>query len=425
MALENLNALMRSLPDLGATIMSEEINSLDQNKEFLLQKDIFPIRQFRNEKELLAFIKFLPQGIMSAWTGGAPNLVNLDAGYILKYFVGEWRDMVHIDEIELRNAYDPQDPGNLLGFTKLSSQALEILNTRLENLIEYLCMRLAIYGNFTYKGTTVSANIPDDLRMSIDLTAGLTNYKLPIGGTYPIADNYQWTPGGVWSNWASADIVGDISNYELLLNRIYGTGIEALYIPPYTMRDVRQNEKLLNLMKGTTPQALGDPNISFGILNMPPIKPYNASILYRTTVTTAAAQAATSLIVEDYTPFSDNDAIRITTKAGKSFSGGINAAVTTTTLTVEPLEVAVEAGSVVEISKPVIPEKYIIGKTKKINSQFTAVLPSTMTENIRSEKYAKSASSPVDTQIWLEVVAGMNGVPVVVLPGGFFAMYVG
>lgn len=111
-----------------------------------------------------------------------------------EHTAGYWREAVQYDEAVLQKAVNPEIPNEKWG-VGLQTAALNFLDLRLNNLIEYVTSKLLI--NDTYS----------EARYGVNYTY---NPNIPAKYSADNASSPPWTSGGVWTNATNATPVADM-----------------------------------------------------------------------------------------------------------------------------------------------------------------------------------------------------------------------
>ena len=331
-------------------VMDTIINEFEPPEDaFALTEDFMPFKLV--DKDVL--IDLIKHGAF-----GRTNPVNLGADHkrialpgatFKEHTVGHWREAIMFDEEVLQKAVNPQKPTERWG-DGLAPAALNVLDLRLNNLIEYVTSKILIDGNYSEArygiNYTYNPNLPG-------------KFYLDVTGTIP-----YWTTGGTWATVGSAlpiaDIIGaknHMANNGLIAEKVIG-GINAL--------EMFYNATNTKTMVQSSPALVGrsaDREFVFDTLTGLKFQTDARRYAEETVLTAASAATDTTLDVENPTEFAVGDVITLRNTAGQEEDGTISD-ITNNVITVGAITYAYAIGDRVSVYKPFVPEGYILIKAK-------------------------------------------------------------
>ena len=418
-----LIAALTGAAEFNPMVLATKMRTMESTNNMTLQKALFPEKSFRNEKMLKAYLDHLPAGLISSFIGGDPKISALTAGYYQNNYVGKWRERIPFTEDDLEAAFDPVNPTSLLGFRTLVAQAMENINVKIDNRMEWLAAQAAIYGTYTddLQGP-VTWNIPDIFRLDLN-DAAADNYT----DVRDLPTQYLWTPAALWSDLGTANIIQDFEKINLLITALTGHKVEEYYVPAFVRQYITGNADIKQLLRSDEVRELATINAVRNVLSLPKLTEYDDTYMLRYGVVTAAVATATTLVLTGYTDLLSGDMLIITDKeTGVKQYTSLTATPTTTSVSVSAVDNDVAVGSIIEVRKNPIPKNYIIGRTSQ-KSQIIASLPSAINgfpSAMRPGRFAITATSPWQDEANFRVTGGYHGGPVIWMPGGFFAVRV-
>lgn len=202
-------------PAVMDTIINEFVPPADALK---LTNDFLPFRLV--DKEVLldlinngAFGKTHPVNL-----GGEHRRIPIPGHSYKEHTGGHWRESVEFNEEVLQRAVDPSKPQERWG-EGLASSALNLLDIRLNTLIEYVTSKILINGTYS------------EARHGINYT-----YDPQIPSKYYKAYNAAGLTGVVWTTAASAKPINDIIEASRMFAR-YGYAVEKVVMSLKTALD--------------------------------------------------------------------------------------------------------------------------------------------------------------------------------------------
>lgn len=333
-------------PSVMDTIINEFVPSKDQ---FLLTESFLPFKLVGKDE----MVDLINHGAF-----GRTNPVNLGAdhkrisipGFSYKqHTAGHWREAVQYDEEVLARAVDPAKPTEHWG-AGLATSALNFLDIRLNNLIEYTTAKLLINHSYSEArhgvNYTYNPNIP-------------AKYKQDVA-----AGTQAWTSGGTWATAANAKPTDDIVEGCNLLRR-FGVTPESVFMSVKTMglyngaTDTQNKLKASYVLVGRN----SDREFIFNTLTGMPTKIDNRLYAEETRLTAASAATDTIIDVEDATEFAATDVITLRNTLGEEEEVTISSkAGNALTLANPGVTKVYKAGDRVTVYKPFLPDNYILIK---------------------------------------------------------------
>lgn len=417
-------------------VMDAIINEFEPASDSFLLTDAFMPMKDVNQDELMALVKAGAFGKTNPVAlGGEHAKISMPTHYYKDMRTGYWRESVMFDEEVLQRVRKPENPDQLWG-EGLVGEALNLLDIRLNTLIEYLTARTIQANGYSVArhgvNYTFNANVPT--KYYLDPSAS------PASG-FKAAPWVSGSNNNRWSDLANSRPLTDIreavkkmADYGFQVDSMYLTRTVAGYIEDNTkdggiMTFVKQNPALAGQMitaellitavaglKGITP-IVDDRryNEEFGLV-MPLAA--GGTVLYCGQVDASAVAAGDLVTLRDTSTLTEEEH----TVASVSAANG--------TITIDATTAAFPAGSRVTVSKKFLDDNKVIFKGKQ-NSRVSyanwASTPSLVKakdwKNPQPGRYTWTTFND-KVPYWVEVGAGINGGPVVYSGGGWLVLKV-
>ena len=419
-------------------VMDAIINEFEPAADsFLLTNDFMPMKDVQND-ELIALIKAGAFGKTNpVHLGGDHTKIVMPTHYYKDLRSGYWRESVLFDEEVLTRVKNPEKPEELWG-EGMVGEALNILDIRLNTLIEYLTARTILTNGYTVARAGVnysySAGLPTKYYLKTQNT-GATGFVNAPWIASP-SDNYRW------SNLTNAVPLTDIreavkkmADYGFGVDKIYMTRTVAGYIEDNTTASgirslMTANPALagqmitaellitaLSGLKGLTP-IIDDRRYleEFGLQ-----RPLAASgvTLYVGEVDASAVAAGDKITIRD-TSTGNEEEITVSS---------ISATAGTITVSTGPTN-AYPVGSRVTISKKFLDDDKVIfhGKTnaRVAYSNWVSTPSLIKAKDFKNPLPGRYTWSTFNDKVpyWVEVGAGIHGGPMVYSGGGWLVLKV-
>lgn len=151
-----------------------------------------------------------------------------------EHTAGHWRESVMFNEEVLQKSVDPAKPTDRWG-EGLVTAALNLLDTRLNNLIEYLTAKVLINGSYS------------EARYGVNYTY---DPKIPAKFMKNVTSSPGWTSGGTWNTAANATPSTDVIEAANLLRRAGVTPV-AVHMNVSTLRKYYAATDTQNMLKSS------------------------------------------------------------------------------------------------------------------------------------------------------------------------------
>jgi hypothetical protein len=331
------------------TVMDTIINEFTPATDQFLLTDAFLPFKLVNKDEIIDLVMHGAFGKTNPVNLGSDHRKIGVPGWAYKeHRPGYWREAVMYNEEVLQKAVKPERPTERWG-TDLATSALNFLDQRLDNLIEYLTSKIIIDGQFS------------EARYGVDYTY---NPNIPAKYYVDVASSPPWTSGGVWSNATNATPLTDIMQAMILMRR-YGLEPEAAYMNVNTMEEFFLSDQASALYKQS--RLLVEQTAVRKVIwdTLTGLESIQDNRLYaeETTFTAASAASDTTLEVEDASEFSDNDIITLRNAALQEEQATISS-ISNNILTVGAITNAYAIGDRVTVYKNFMPNDYVVIKAR-------------------------------------------------------------
>jgi hypothetical protein len=216
-------------------VMDAVINEFEPAVDsFLLTNKFMPMKDVMMD-ELVALIKAGAFGKTNPVAlGGEHTKINMPTHYYKDFRGGYWRESVMFDEEVLTRVKNPEKTDELWG-EGLVGEALNVLDIRLNTLIEYLTAQTILTNGYTVARAGVnysySAGLPTKYYLDVAATAASGFVVAPWGN----ADNNRWS--ALTTSNPLTDIreaIKKMGDYGFGVDEIYMTRTVAGYIEDNT-----------------------------------------------------------------------------------------------------------------------------------------------------------------------------------------------
>ena len=218
-------------------VMDAIINEFEPAADsFLLTNDFLPMKDVMMD-ELVALIKAGAFGKTNPVSlGGDHTKINMPTYFYKDLRSGYWRESIMFDEEVLQRIKQPDKPDTLWG-AGLVGEALNVLDIRLNTLIEYLTSQTILANGYTIARAgvnyTYSAGLPTKYYLDMSNSAA-SGFKNAPWISSP-SDNYRWSD--LTNSNPLTDIreaVKKMADYGFGVDKIYMTRTVAGYIEDNT-----------------------------------------------------------------------------------------------------------------------------------------------------------------------------------------------
>lgn len=436
-------------PDVMDAIIEEFVPATDS---FKITDAFCPMKNVQQD-ELISLVKAGGFGMTSpVQLGGDHMKISMPTFYYKEHKPGYWRESIVFDEEVLQRARKPDNPKELWG-EALMGEALNLLDLRLNNLIEYLSAQVVARNGFSVARNGVhysySAGIPIKYYLYVGLAASAPTDA--AGSTFKAVPWKTGAAADLWSALTTAQPLFDIreaidyfaragySTTEIWMSRkiagyiednIEGTDQGANYTGGGLRMLIQSNPQLAG-------QMITAENIILAVSGLKGLKPVidERRYLQETGITIPAAAADTVIYVQDTADFAVSDVVTLRSPDNGTEEDvkieSVTAATGLVTLaSTTPLTAALKPGDRMTLSKLFMPENEVWFKGSgngRISYANWISTPSLVK--------AKSYTSPQPGRYtwrtfndrvpyWVELGAGINGGPVVHGPGNWLVMRV-
>lgn len=262
-----------------------------------------------------------------------------------EHTAGNWRESVEYGEDVLQKAVNPAMPTERWG-EGLATTALNLLDLRLNVLIEYITSKMLIDGYYS------------EARHGVNYTY---NPNIPPKYYVDVTSSPPWTSAGTWATAANAKPITDIIEATRLATR-YGISVEAAYMSLKTALDFVNAADTQNKIKAAEMLVLRGNDPAFMVKTLTGVNCIIDERLYaeETTFSAASAVGDTTLDVVDGTEFTTGDIVTLRNSAGQEEDRTITKSGNTFTVTATTYAYAI--GDRVTVYKRFLPDNYFILK---------------------------------------------------------------
>lgn len=348
---------------------------------------------------------------------GRTNPVSLDAAHKLisipgqsykEHTVGHWREALQFGETVLQEAMNPAAPMERMG-EKLATDATNLLDLRLNNLIEYLTAKIIINGQYSEArfgiNYTYNPNIPAKYMKNVTATPG-------------------WTTGGTWATASAATPIADIVGMMIAMRR-YGLEPEIAYMSVSTMEMFYNAVNTQNLMKASMQlvNQSADRSVIFSTLVGLSVKIDSRVYAEETRFTAASPVTDTTLDVENSAEFTAGDIITLRNTLGQEEEKTISSIAGNVITLTAGVTNAYQKGDRVTVYKPFLPDGYVVIKARSKDRMIPnnwvsspSIVKSQDWTNPLPGRYTWTGFHHETPPYWLQIGAGISGGPKVSRP---------
>lgn len=327
------------------TVMDTVINELVPPKDAFLLTDAFLPFKLVDKNLIIDLIQHGAFGRTTPVNLGADHKkIGITGSEYKEHTPGHWREAVEYNEDVLAKAVDPARPTSLWG-QGLATKALDLLDLRLNNLIEFITSKIIIEGKYSEArfgvNYTYDPKIPSKLRENVTTTS-------------------RWDSGGTWTVAANATPIVDIMEVAILMRR-FGIIPEEVIMSAKTAQDFHNTTEVQNKIKSSF-QMIGrnaDIESQFEVLTGLKMSRDNRLYAEETTFAAASAVADTTLDVVDASEFAANDFITLRNTAGEEEELKITS-ISSNVITVPSIAFAYKVGDRVTVMKQFLPDNYFV-----------------------------------------------------------------
>jgi len=400
---------LKELDIFKEPVMDAVINEFvpDANA-FLLTENFLPFRLVDKSKML---------DLINNGAFGRTSPVALDAQHKLisvpghsykEHTAGHWREAIQYGEEVLQEALDPANPRQRMG-EKLATDALNILDLRLNTLIEYLTAKILINGQYS------------EARYGVNYTY---NPNIPAKYMKDVTSSPGWTTGGTWATAGAATPIADIIG-GMIAMRKYGLDPMAVFMSVQTMEMFYGATNTQNMVKASPALVEGSANRKRVFDTLTGLESQIDSRVYaeESRLTVASAASDTTIDVENASEFVAGDVVTMRNFQGSeeektisSISGNI------VTLTAGVTN-AYAKGDRMTVYKPFLPDGYVIFKARtssRLNANNWISTPSIVKSKDWKKpepgRYTWSYFQGDRPPYLLEIGAGISGGPKISMP---------
>lgn len=326
------------------TIINEFVPAPDS---FYLTDSFMPFKLVSKEK-MLDLINHGAFGKTHPITLGGEHRRIPIPGYEYKEHVGaHWRESVEFGEDVLQNAINPQRPTEKWG-EGLVTTSLNLLDIRLNNLIEHVTSKIIITGKYS----------EDRHGIKYEYDA-----KIPSKFMRDVSSSPGWTTGGVWTTASSAKPTQDVIESMRALSK-YGIATEKVIMSLKTALDFLNADDTQAKVKASFVLVGRNSDIKyiFQTLTGMPLEIDTRVYLEESRFTAASAAADDTLEVEDASVFATGDTITLRNSTGDEEEATISS-ISGNIITISAgVSNAYAIGDRVQVSRQFLPDNYYILK---------------------------------------------------------------
>jgi len=339
---------LKEMDIFKAPVMDVIINEFEPDTDAFMLTDAFLPFKLVDKSKLFDLIN---NGAF-----GTTTPTNLDADHrrisipghsIKEHNVGHWREGVLFGEAVLQEAIDPANPSQRMG-EKLVGASLNMLDIRLNNLIEKVTSKVVLLGSYT------------EARNGVNYTY---NAKIPAKHYKNVTSTPGWTTGGTWATAANATPISDVIGAIQAMRRM-GLEPETVYMNVVTLEKFYKAADTQAMVKAS-PVLVGlgaDRKRIFNTLTG--IDCVVDSRLYaeETRLTADSAASDTVLDVENASEFVAGEKITLRTYAGEEEEATIDSISGNAITLVAGITNAMRKGDRVTVYKNFMPDNYFVLK---------------------------------------------------------------
>lgn len=429
-------------PSVMAAIIEEFVPPEDS---FKITDAFMPMKEV-NDEDLISMVKAGTFGMTNPVAlGGDHKKISMPVHRYREHRAGYWRESIMFDEEVLQRVTKPEKPNQLWG-EELMGEALNVLDIRLNTLIEYISAQTVINNGFSVNRNGVNysfdANIPEKYYKYVGLAA-----NKPAGYT-----TCPWKTGSAADLWSSLTTSKPLQDIRKLIDwwaeqgfsgdEIWMTRKIAGWLEDNTQGEAPDG---LRYLIANNPELAGKmitaENIVAAVSGLKGLSVVidNRRYLEEASILLNVAANGTEIYVDDVSPFSPSDVVTVRGAENDTEQDveieSVDAVNRKITLSSTELDhythSALAAGDRVTMSKLYLPEDYVTLRSKTSNRR----APKANWISTPSLVKAKSYKNPKPGRYtWrdffdhvpyrVEVGCGINGGPVVYGAGNWVVMKV-
>lgn len=387
------------------TIINEFVPSPNA---FLLTENFLPFKLVDKSK----ILDLINNGVF-----GRTNPTSLDADHRLipipgfsykSHTAGHWREGVQFGEEVLQEALNPANPTERMG-ERLAVDALNMLDIRLNNLIEYLTSKILIGGKYT------------EARYGVNYEY---DPKIPAKYMKDVTSSPGWTTGGTWGTAANATPISDIIG-AMIAMRHMGLEPVSCFMSVNTMEKFYAATHTQGMVKASPQLVTGSANRKVIFDTLTGLTSVIDSRVYaeETRLTADSAASDTTLDVESAAEFTAADVITLRNTSGLEEDATISS-ISGSVITVSAaITNAYKKGDRVTVYKPFLPDNYVILKAQSMDRvvpnnwiSTPSIVKSKNWEAPLPGRYTWTYFHDPKPPYYLEIGAGISGGPKVSSP---------
>lgn len=229
---------MKELQIFKPTVMDTIINEFEPDDGQFVISDAFLPMKMVSSLDIIDMVKFGAFGRTYPVNLGAQHArIDLPGWTYRQYGAGHWREGVMFNEDVLLNAMNPASPLTRMA-EDLVVEALNLLDLRLNNLVERVSIDTVIQGFYTEARWGVNYEylpmIPP--YHYIDITASTGSHKV------------QWTTGGSWDTPGSATPMADMKGAVQFFRKM-GYETTRIWMNDITCAKIEVTDEFKNIVK--------------------------------------------------------------------------------------------------------------------------------------------------------------------------------
>lgn len=330
------------------TVMDTIINEFAPPSDAFVLTDAFLPFKLVDKDKVMSLINHGAFGKTHPVNLGAEHKRIPIPGYEYReHTAGHWRESVEFGEDVLQKAVDPSRPTERWG-EGLATSALNLLDIRLNNLIEYVTAKILIDGKYS------------EARHGVNYTY---DPAIPVKYYKDVTASPGWTTGGTWATAANAKPINDIIEATRLGTR-YGINVEAVYMSLKTALDFINAADTQNKVKSSYVMVGRNYDTKFIFESLTGLQLVIDERLYaeESRFTAASAVGDTTLDVQDASAFAAGDVITLRNASGQEEEATISS-ISGNTITISAgTTYAYAIGDRVTAYKRYLPDNYFVLK---------------------------------------------------------------
>lgn len=417
------------------TVMDTIINEFTPDpNQFKITDAFLPIKNVSQE-EMIGLIKAGAFGKTNPVAPGGDHIrIGMPTFKYVEGHVGYWREAIRFDEETLMKVKNPEKPDQLWG-EGLVTSALNVLDIRLNNLIEYLSAQ--VVGQNGYSVARNGVNYTFEARIP-------SKYRIYLGAVAP--SGYSLAPwiaapnnNRLWSDLDNSLPLQDLREAVRVAARS-GMNVTEIWMNSRVAGYIEDNKANVRDFVVNNPELAGKmltaPNIIKAITGLKGLTPVIDDRVYleETTLRTAASANDTVLNVVDTYGFEVGDTITLRSKDGFAEEDAVisNVSAANRTITVSSgISNAYAVDDRVTAAKHFFPDDQVWLRAEVAVRSPRALWISTPSlyktagslTNPQPGKYTWTTFHK-EVPYWIEVGAGIHGGPQVFASGGWLVLKV-